>query len=158
MSAALLLRRGATAALLTVLAVGLGGCETVDKARMKLFGVQVCNPEPETAEWVLREALLAASDKDEETGWARFQKVLHSAERSPNALRGWREGSWKRMRNQHALYLDDNECFTLRDFKLQQNDGIDFFVENRHRDLPTPCAVYLDHNNNKLWRVKRCSL
>ena len=134
-------------------------CETVDAARMKLFGINVCNPEPETAEWVMMEAVLAAKDKDEERGWERLQKVLHSSERSPNALRGWQDGNWPRMRRQVKDYLDEQGCYTLRDFRKQQGErGIDFYFENKSRDLPTPCAVYKDENNNMLWRIKRCSL
>ena len=39
----------------------LAGCDTIDKARMRLFGVRVCAPEDETAEWVIAQALHAAS-------------------------------------------------------------------------------------------------
>lgn len=147
--------RWAVAALIIV---GALGCETVDKARMRLLGVTVENPEPETAEWVLREVLMAAKDPDAEKGWERFQKMLHSQERTNNALRGWQQFGWPRIRRQAHLYLDEQNRFVLRDFKVMQNDGIDFFLENRERDLPTPCAVYLDYANNKHWRVKRCSL
>lgn len=146
-------------ALVSSLALGmLGGCEVVDKARMKLLGVKVTNPEPETAEWVLREVLLAGKEPDEEKGWQRFQKVLHSQERTNNALKGWQQFGWPRIRRQAHLYLDETGTFVLRDFRTLQNDGIDFFLENRDRDLPTPCSVYLDFANNKQWRVKRCSL
>lgn len=151
-------------ATVTRLAIGLAllatlvGCEVVDKARMKLLGVTVENPEPETAEWVLREVLMAAKDPDAEKGWERFQKMLHSQERTNNALRGWQQFGWPRIKRQAHLYLDDQNRYVLRDFKVMQNDGIDFFLENRERDLPTPCAVYLDYANNKHWRVKRCSL
>jgi hypothetical protein len=141
-----------------VLLATLASCEIVDKARMKLLGVTVSNPEPETAEWVIREALMAAKDKDEERGWERFQKVLHSQERTNNALKGWQQFGWPRLRRQVSLYLDDQDRFVLRDFRTMQNDGIDFFIENRERDLPTPCSVYLDFANNKHWRIKRCSL
>jgi hypothetical protein len=145
--------------LFACLALGLGGCETFDKARMKLVGVKVCNPDQGSAEWVLNEAVQSAKDSDEERGWARLQKVLHSSERSVNALKGWHEGNWPRMRRQVKHYLDDKGCFTLRDFRTQQGDaGIDFFMENDERDLPTPCAVYIDADNNKQWRIKRCSM
>ena len=144
-------------AALCVLAAA-SGCEVVDKARMKVLGVTVENPEPETAEWVLREVLMAAKDPDAEKGWERFQKMLHSQERTNNALRGWQQFGWPRIKRQAHLYLDDQNRYILRDFRVMQNDGIDFFLENRERDLPTPCAVYLDFANNKHWRVKRCSL
>lgn len=147
------------AVLLLCLAFGLAGCETVDKARMKLLGVKVCKPELGSAEWVLNEAVQAAKDSDEERGWARLQKVLHTSERTVNALKGWHEGNWPRMRKQVNHYVDSNQCFTLRDFRTQQGDvGIDYFLENDERDLPTPCAVYLDPDNNNQWRIKRCSI
>ncbi len=137
----------------------LAGCDTIDKARMRLFGVRVCAPEDESAEWVIAQALRAANDPDEERGWLAFQKVLHSSERTPAALRAWREGSWSRMRRQANLYLDDGKCFNLVDFREMQGEvGYDYFVANRQRELPTPCSVYLDANNNNLWRIKRCSL
>ncbi len=150
----LILAACATLAVLT----GATGCETFDKARMKLLGITVDKPEPETAEWVIKEVLLAAKDPDEARGWDKFQKLLHSQERSTNALKGWQQFGWPRMRRQAHLYLDEHDRLVLRDFKVMQNDGIDFFLENRERDLPTPCAVYLDFANNKHWRVKRCSL
>ncbi len=137
----------------------LSGCDTIDKARMRLFGVHVCAPEDESAEWVIAQALRAASDPDEERGWLAFQKVLHSSERTPAALRAWQEGSWSRMRRQAHLYLDESKCFQLVDFREMQGEvGYDYFVANRERELPTPCSVYLDANNNNLWRIKRCSL
>jgi hypothetical protein len=138
--------------------VGLLGCEAVDKARMKLVGVTVDHPEAETAEWVLAEALQAAVDPDAEKGWERFQQVLHSQERTPAALASWQQFGWPRLRKQARHYLDEEGRFVLRDFRNQQNEGIDFFLENRTRELPTPCSVYLDYANNKLWRIKRCSL
>lgn len=157
-SDALPARLAAVALCLVAGALLLPGCEAIDKARMRILGVTVDQPEPETAEWVIKQALMAAADKDEERGWANFQKMLHTSERTTNALRGWYQGNWPRMRHQTKLYLDDQGRFVLRDFKIQQNEGIDYFVENKVRDLPTPCSVYIDHNNNNLWRIKRCSL
>ena len=126
---------------------------------MRIFGVRVCAPQAESAEWVIAQALQAASDPDEEKGWAAVQKVLHSSQRSPAALRSWRDGNWSRMRRQFNLYFDADKCFTLVDFReLQGEVGYDYYVANRARELPTPCSVYLDANNNNLWRIKRCSL
>lgn len=156
-------RRTPMARLAVVLALvlaplSLSACEAVDRARMKLVGVVVDQPEVESAEWVIKEALHAAAEPDAEKGWERFQKILHSNERTTNALNGWRQFGWPRMRRQAKLYLDEQGRFTLRDFKVQQNEGIDFFIESKVRELPTPCSVYIDHANNKLWRIKRCSL
>jgi len=139
--------------------LSLSSCDAIDKTRMRLFGIHVCAPEEESAEWVIAQALSAAADPDEESGWRAFQKLLHTSERSPAALRSWREGGWARMRRQTALYLDSGKCFDLVDFReLQGEVGYDYFVANRQREMPTPCSVYLDPNNNNLWRIKRCSL
>ena len=142
-----------------VAVTALSSCDTIDKTRMRIFGVHVCAPEEETAEWVIAQALNAASDPDEDRGWTAFQKLLHSSERTPAALRSWREGSWSRMRRQVNLYLDSAKCFNLVDFREMQGEvGYDYFVANRQREMPTPCSVYTDANNNNLWRIKRCSL
>lgn len=145
-------------AVLAVALLSLAGCDLVDKARMKFVGITVSNPEPETAEWVLGEVLQAGMEPDEEKGWERFQNVLHSDERSLAALQGWRQFGWPRIRKQAHLYVNDAGQFVLRDFREQQNDGIDFFLQGEGRELPTPCSVYRDKANNTLWRVKRCSL
>lgn len=144
---------------LLLAALALTGCDTMDKARMRLFGVHVCTAEDESAEWVLASALRAAADPDEDRGWAEFQKLLHSSERSASGLRGWREGSWARMRRQASQYLDAEKCFDLVDFREMQGQvGFEYYVANKSRELPTPCAVYVDPNNHNLWRIKRCSL
>ncbi len=145
--------------LLAFACVAASGCDTIDKTRMRIFGLHICAPEEETAEWVIAQALAAAADTDEERGWLAFQKLLHSSERTPAALRSWREGNWSRMRRQVNLYLDSSKCFNLVDFREMQGEvGYDYFVANRQREMPTPCSVYLDPNNNNLWRIKRCSL
>lgn len=155
------------AALAIALLVGVGGCDivgkTVDKARMKIFGIVVTNPDPESAEWVIKQAIEAAMDSNEETGWERFQQTLHSEERTPNALRGWYEGGWKRMRRQAKDYVDPDGSFKIVDFKeiMASAGGIagyEFYLESHRKEMPTPCAVYTDDDNGGKWRIRRCSL
>ncbi len=154
-------------ALLLAAATLLGGCDmvgkTIDKARMKVLGVTVTDPAPETAEWVLKEAIESAADENEERGWERFQKVLHSDERTPNALRGWYDHAWKRMRRQAKDYINPDGSFKLVDFKEIMRSaggtaGIEYFIESHKKQMPTPCAVYYDDNNGGKWRIRRCSL
>ena len=145
--------------LVLALPVTLTACDSVEKVRMRVLGLHVCAPPEESPQWVLARALAAANDPDEERGWADFQQLLHTSERSPAALRGWREGNWARMRRQSGLYLDAEKCFDLVDFREMQGDvGDEYYVANHARDLPTPCAVYLDPDNHNQWRIKRCSL
>ncbi len=164
------------AALLLIAALALPGCEmvgeTIDKIRVKVIGITVCEPERESAEWVIKRALDAATDKNAERGWNRFQKVLHTSEQTPNALRGWYGMGWKRMRRQAKDYLDEDGCFTIVDFKKmmssrlyktstgreQRVQGIDYYVESYKKEMPTPCAVYIDDDKDGKWRIKRCSL
>lgn len=61
----------------------LPSCEAADKARMKLVGIKVCDPEPESAEWVLMEAVKAASEKDDDKGWDRLQKSCTARNAAP---------------------------------------------------------------------------
>ena len=149
------------------LLLGAGGCDivgkTVDKARMKILGIVVTNPDPESAEWVIKEAIESAMDPNEEAGWERFQKTLHTEERTPNALRGWYEGGWKRMRRQAKDYVDQDGSFKIVDFKeimLSAGGvaGYEFYLESHRKEMPTPCAVYTDDENGGKWRIRRCSL
>ena len=154
--------------LLLAVVLGLSGCDslrfTIDKIRMKTIGITVCEPTPQSAEWILKEAIEAASDKNEERGWERFQKVLHSSERSPNALRSWYTGAWPRMGRQVADYdLDGDGCFKIVNVKEMQKStgelaGLEFYIESRKKEMPTPCAVYLDEKMGDAWRIRRCSL
>ena len=148
-------------------ALSLGGCEmiqeTVYKIQLKIIGETVCEPDRETAQWVLKRALEAAVVKNQEQGWERFQNVLHSSEQSPNALRGWYTMGWKRLRRQAKDYLDDDGCFKIVDFKkvMSSRDelaGIDYYIQSRKKEMPTPCAVYIDKKKGDKWRIKRCSL
>jgi hypothetical protein len=162
------LRAGpAVLAAFAALALSLGGCEalqeTADKARMKLFGVTVTDPEPGSAEWVLKEVVESALDKDEERGWERFQVVLHSEERTPNALRSWYDHAWKRMRRQMPDYVNEDRSFKIVDFKKMLLNkgglaGYEFFIESHKKEMPTPCSIYIDEAAGGEWRVRRCSL
>lgn len=153
--------------LAAALLLPLGGCDmvgkTIDKARMKLFGITVTDPDPESAEWVLKQAIDAANDSNEERGWEQFQQVLHSEERTPNALRGWYDHAWKRMRRQAKDYVQEDGSFKIVDFKEMMRSaggtaGYEYFIESSKKQMPTPCAVYVDDGNGGKWRIRRCSL
>ena len=158
----------ASTALAIAMVIGLSGCDsvkmTIDKIRMKTIGITVCEPEKGSAEWVMMEAIEAASDKNAERGWERFQKVLHTSERSPNALRSWYTGAWPRMRRQISDYdLDGDGCYKIVNVKEMVKSygglaGLEFYIVSRKKDMPTPCAVYLDDEHGGAWRVRRCSL
>ena len=64
MNSTSLIRRAALALALLLL---LGACDsirtTIDKVRLKTIGITVSDPDPETAEWVLMNAIEAAREK-----------------------------------------------------------------------------------------------
>ncbi len=139
------------------------GCETIDKIRLKTLGITVSDPEVETAEWVLMQAVEAAQDKNAERGWEKFQRLLHTSERSTNALQGWLRGGWPRLRRQVDDYIADDGSFRIVDLKKMDTStgelaGIDFYIESRKKENPTPCAVYIDKKKGNRWRIRRCSL
>lgn len=157
-----------TVALAVAMVLGLSGCDsikmTVDKIRMKTIGITVSNPDNGSAEWVLMEAMEAARDKNAERGWERFQKILHSSERSPNALRSWYTGAWPRMRRQAMDYdINGDGSFKIVNVKEMVKSiggiaGLEFYIVSRKKEMPTPCAVYLDEEHGDAWRIRRCSL
>ncbi len=160
-------RTALTFTVMLLAAAGLTACDTVgktiDKARMKIMGIEVLDPERETAEWVLRQAIDAANNSNEEEGWERFQKMLHSDERTPNSLRNWYDNGWKRMRRQAKDYLAPDNSFKLADYKEIMSStgelaGVEFFVVSTKKEMPTPCAVYRDAEQEDRWRIRRCSL
>ena len=141
----------------------LGGCETIDKVRLKTLGITVSDPEVESAEWVLMQAIKAAQDKDKERGWEKFQRLLHTSERSNNALQGWLRSGWPRLRRQVDDYVDEDGSFRIVDLKKMDTStgklaGIDFYIVSHKKENPTPCAVYIDQKKGNRWRIRRCSL
>jgi len=155
-------------AIVLLLALTFSACQsiklTIDKIRMKTIGITVIDPEPDSAEWVLMEALEAAKDDNAERGWERFQKVLHTSERSPNALRSWYTGAWPRMRRQADDYdINGDGSFKIVNVKDMVKSigglaGLEFYIVSRKKEMPTPCAVYLDEEHGDAWRIRRCSL
>ena len=158
--------RTALPALLSLLLPALSGCdyisEVATQAQIKVFGITVCDPDKESAEWVLMKTLQAMNAKDPEKGWEDFQKLLYSSERTLNALRGWRQMTWKRLRKQRDHYLDEDGCYKIvKQRKIESSrgklQGLEFYVQSKYKDMGTPCAVSRDKGNKGRWRIKRCS-
>lgn len=161
MSPKLSARVSCLVALLGLLLVGAtsGGCDLVQKQRMKMLGITVDSPDKESAEWVIQQAVIAGLEKDEEKGWEKFQTLLHTDQRTPGSLRGWKEGAWGRLHRQAKSYAkDDKGTIVLRDIHEMQNNALEIFVENAKSDMPTPCTVQQDKGQGGLWRITRCSL
>lgn len=144
----------------------LSGCDyaenTITQARIKVLGITVCEADRESAEWVLMQTIKAMRAEDSEAGWEDFQKLLHTKERSVNSLRGWRQMTWRRMRKQRDHYLDADGCYKivkLRKVESSRGDlqGLEFYIESKHKDMGTPCSVYKDDDAKGKWRIKRCS-
>lgn len=137
--------------------------EQVTMVRIKVLGIEVCEPDKESAEWVLMEVLKAMNKKDSEAGWERFQKMLHSKERNPNSLRGWNQMGWRRMRKQKDHYLNEDGCYKIVKLRKVEStrgelQGVEYYLESKKKDMGTPCSVYKDEDNKGKWRIKRCSL
>ncbi|MBP46510.1 MAG: hypothetical protein CMH53_01065 [Myxococcales bacterium] len=151
-----------------ILLLLLGGCDsirtTIDKVRLKTIGITVTEPDTETAEWVLMNAIEAARDKNEAAGWQKFQHMLHSSERSVAALRGWYTGAWPRMRKQIDHYdINGDGSFKIVDVREMTRSaggiaGYEYYIVSKKKEMPTPCAVYKDEENGEKWRIRRCSL
>lgn len=159
--------RHLTATGLALALLGLTGCDYVSEqatlARIKLLGIEVCEPTRETAEWVIMETLKAMNNKNSEAGWERFQTMLHSKERNPNSLRGWHQMGWRRMQKQKDHYLNDDGCYKIvkvRKIESSRGElqGVEYYIESKKKDMGTPCAVYKDEERGDRWRIKRCSL
>ena len=157
----------AVIAVVTFILAGLSGCDYVNEqatmVRIKVLGIEVCDPDKETAEWVLMKTLKAMNNKDSEAGWEQFQRMLHSAERNPNSLRGWHQMGWRRMRKQKDHYLTPDGCYKivkLRKIESSRGElqGVEYYLESKKKEMGTPCSVYKDEDNKGRWRIKRCSL
>lgn len=146
------------------LGLALGGCQKVEDAWINVAGKKVSNPEKETEDWVLMEAMKAARNDNAERGWERFQKVLHTSERTPNALRGWYKDAWPRMRRQVSHYdFDGKGSFEIVGVKTMSGSdgsvtGREYRIKSSKKQMPTPCAVYIDAEQGGAWRIRRCSL
>ena len=143
------------------------GCDYVNEqvtlVRLKVLGIEVCEAEKETAEWVLMEILKAMNDKSNEAGWEKFQRMLHTKERNANSMRSWHQNAWKRMRKQKDHYLNDKGCYKILKIRkiessLGELQGVEYYLQSNKKEMGTPCSVYKDKENKNRWRIKRCSL
>lgn len=129
-------------------------------AKYKLgLETRVDNPDEGTPEATLQFAFRAAMDPNELTGWAAFEKVLHSEQKNThNSISEWREMRFARLRKQWNHYIQDaaKASFDIENEIDFEDGGIEFYIENGSSDLPTPCMVKPDFDG--VWRITRCSL
>lgn len=139
------------------LALNVGGCKEVDK----LITETIDDPDPESPEWVVQQAIMAAMEKDEPTGWKRFRGLLHSGQtKSLKSEKSWRQMNFAAFRRKVPLYLKDK---TKPVYELEYTEDFDdgakkLFITNNRSDVPTPCQLEPDPAAGNKWRIVRCSL
>ncbi len=140
--------------------VGLTDCRWI---KMKLgIGTDISSPDEGTPEWVVQQALAAAAESDEEKGWDRFARLLHSEQRYANSLKQWRAFKFRDFRKRVQNYVKDAKGPTYTIMRWveegEKGDTLTIFVESNKTDMPTPCTVQIDDNLKGLWKITRCSL
>lgn len=164
-------RRSATAIVALLLLASLGACDKVKElvsspalpSLDRPLGERFCTPNRETAPWVLKQALDAAGQEDTQESWQTFEKMLHSSQRTPDALQRWRTSGWQRLRRRSSGYVDGKGCFKVVDIEMVMNDsdeliGMVYAVADPERVAPGTCALYADAGNGNRWRIKECEL
>ncbi len=148
------------------------GCK---KIRRMLPATTVDAPEAGSPEAVVREALDAAMEPDEATGWSKFKGLLHSEQLGPASLHSWRSLNFQSLRRKWPLYVYDDKgepCSTTKHcnantppvFKESYTESAregeeKIFVENQgNPDNPTPCKLKRDPKANNEWKIYICSL
>jgi len=144
--------------LVVAVALAAGACRTI---KNKLgISETVTNPGEGTPERVVQDVLRAGLEKDAETGWKMFAKLLHSDQRTPAALQQWKAFNYPALRKKVELFVKDREAVSFGIERVDEEDdgSMTFFLTNSKSDMPTPCNVIKDKEANDEWRVKRCSL
>lgn len=145
-------------ALIVGLALTTGACRTI---KNKLgIAETVTDPAEGTPEKVIQDVLKAGLEKDADTGWRMFAKLLHSDQRTPAALEQWRSFNYQALRKKVELFVKDREqvSYGIERVDEELDGSLTFFLTNSKSDMPTPCNVVKDEKQNGEWRVKRCSL
>ena len=144
---------------LTFAAASSSGCRWV---REKIgIGTVIEDPEPGTPEATIKLAIEAAATPDEDKGWKKFRRLLHSEQRkSPASERSWRENNFRAFRKKWKYYVLDPDKMSfriVREREYEEEDGtLELFIENSKSEMPTPCSLKKDHDG--AWRIMKCSL
>lgn len=136
------------------------GCQ---KLRMQFqLKTTVSDPEPESPKWVVHQAIVAAMEKDEAKAWEAFSQMLHSSEKkSQQNWREWRQLRFSTFQRKVHLYLEDDNVaeWEFRYMDEQDDGAIRLFVHNAgDPELPTPCRLRKDPEQDMKWRIYNCSL
>lgn len=142
------------AVLVALVAVaGAAGCQ---KIRSKIgMGTTISSPDPGTPEKVIQDVLKAARMSDEADGWVAFSMLLHSQESSsPAAMNEWQTMRFPTMRRKVDFLLVDKAAlvYKLMD-KREEGKELKVYVNNSQSDMPTPCTLRRDPEQNNAWRV-----
>lgn len=140
------------------LALSFGACRAI-KNKLGLSET-VEDPAENTPERVVQDVLRAGVEKDLETGWKMFAKLLHSEQRTTGSLQQWKAFKYSSLRKKVELYIKDREkmSYAIERVDDEPDGSVTIFITNSKSDMPTPCTVLRDEKANNEWRVKRCSL
>ncbi len=140
------------------LAIAAGACRMI---KNKLgISETVENPADGTPEKVIQDVLKSALEKDFDTGWRQFAKLLHSDQRSAASLQQWKGINYPAFRKKVELYVKDPSLvsYAIERVDEEPDGGQTFFITNAKSDMPTPLTLIQDKEADGAWRVKRCSL
>ena len=140
--------------LLSVALLGATGCEMCQKY---LPAAEIDNPEEGSPEYVVRQLIIAAMEKDTSKGWPKFRAYLHSSQlESPASESTWRKMNFEAFhRSVHLLLEDPSKPIFKRDYTETLDDRrIKLFVVNKGSEMPKPFLLVKDPQANDEWRLK----
>ncbi len=94
-------------------------------------------------------------------GGARSPPLLHSKQlKSVASERNWRNFNFQTTRRKYKLYLEDDEkpVFKFGYMEEDLDGGVAIYIRNEKSDMPTPCTVRPDPEQDNKWRITKCSL
>lgn len=171
------MRRFSAAAALTLilgLAFALTAAPGCNKIKKMLPAKTIDSAAAGSPEWVVREAMAAAMEADEEAGWKRFKPLLHTSQLGRGSLSSWRTLNFAAFRRKWDLYIVNAEgvaCRTAKcdkaktppTYELSYTEDEDdnttklFVVNAGNPDYPTPCKLKKDAEQGGEWKIFMCS-
>ena len=146
--------------IVVLILTSLGGCRKLKN----MFGIgdSVVDPEPGTAEAVVRDLLAAGTNQNREQGWEDFQRLLHTQELgSRGAMSACQRTYWPGFRRKAEFFVTDPaklEYEILEDRPGETDNYRKIFIRNVASDQATPIPLKRDPGHQDAWRLAACSL
>ena len=126
------------------------------------IGDPVVNPDPGTAEALIRDLLKAATESNKEKSWQAFQILLHVQERSSRgAMSACRRTYWPGFRRKAEFFLTEpaKMVYEILDDRPGETESYrKIFIKNLASEQPTPIPLKRDSSQQDAWRIAVCSL